>query len=77
MSVASTRRYRLRRAIERGDPRLGLIAGLLISLLCAVAFVKRDLVGIAEALELKALDVAIAEVSAKSAAKKTASKKKA
>lgn len=58
MSVASTRRYRLRRAIERGDPRLGLIAGVLLSLLCAVAFVKRDLVGIADTLELKTLDFA-------------------
>lgn len=58
MNPASTRRYRLRRAIERGDPRLGLIAGFLLSLLCAVAFVKRDLVGVAETLELKTLDFA-------------------
>jgi adenylate cyclase len=53
---AVTRRYRLRRAIERGDPRFGLIVGVLISLLCAVAFVRRDLVGVAETLELKTLD---------------------
>ncbi|HLY11066.1 MAG TPA: CHASE2 domain-containing protein [Planctomycetota bacterium] len=58
MSPASTRRFRVRRAIERGDPRLGLVVGVLIAALAALAFVRRDWVGVAETLELKALDVA-------------------
>ena len=58
MSPASTRRFRVRRAIERGDPRLGLVVGVLLAALSALAFVRRDWVGVAETLELKALDFA-------------------
>ena len=54
MSVASTRRYFLRRAIERGDPRLGMIVGLLLALLCGLA----SSAGVAEPLELRVLDFA-------------------
>jgi adenylate cyclase len=53
---ASTRRYRVRRAIERGDPRLGLVVGIVLAALSALAFVRSDVVGIADTLELKALD---------------------
>jgi class 3 adenylate cyclase len=53
-----TRRYRIRRAIERGDPRLGLIVGVVLASLSAWAFVRRDIVGVADTLELKALDFA-------------------
>jgi adenylate cyclase len=52
-----TRRYRIRRAIERGDPRLGLIVGVLLAALSAWIFVRRDLVTPAERLEQLALDV--------------------
>ncbi|HEV3027982.1 MAG TPA: CHASE2 domain-containing protein, partial [Planctomycetota bacterium] len=58
MSPASTRRFRVRRAIERGDPRLGLVVGVVLAALSALAFVRRDWVGVAETLELKALDFA-------------------
>ncbi len=58
MSPVPTRRYRIRRAIERGDPRLGLVVGVLLAALSATAFVRRDWVGVAETLELKALDFA-------------------
>jgi class 3 adenylate cyclase len=58
VSPVPTRRYRIRRAIERGDPRLGLVVGVLLAALSATAFVRRDWVGIAETLELKALDFA-------------------
>lgn len=58
MSPVSTRRFKLRRAVERGDPRLGLVVGVLIAVLAALAFARRDKVGIAETLELKALDFA-------------------
>lgn len=54
----STRRYRLRRAIERGDPRLGMIVGVVLAVLSAGLFVRRDLVGAAETLEVKTLDFA-------------------
>jgi CHASE2 domain-containing sensor protein len=54
VSVASTRRYRLRRAIERGDPRLGLVVGLVLSLLWAAV----SSAGFFEPLELRALDFA-------------------
>jgi len=53
-----TRRYRLRRAIERGDPRLGLVVGVLLAALSATAFARRDWVGMADAMELKTLDFA-------------------
>lgn len=56
MTPVSTRRYRLRRAIERGDPRLGLVVGVLLAALSSLVFVRRD--GLAETLELKALDFA-------------------
>jgi adenylate cyclase len=56
VTPASTRRFKLRRAIERGDPRLGLVVGVFIAALAALAFVRRDWVGITEILELKALD---------------------
>ena len=57
-NAVSTRRYRLRRAIERGDPRLGMIVGVLLAAASAWIFVRRDLVGAAETLEVKTLDVA-------------------
>lgn len=56
MTPVSTRRYKIRRAIERGDPRLGLVVGVILAALSATAFARRDWVGIAETLELKALD---------------------
>jgi class 3 adenylate cyclase len=57
VSSALTRRFRLRRAIERGDPRLGMIVGVLIAAISALVFVRRDLVTPAERLEHLALDV--------------------
>jgi adenylate cyclase len=54
---ALTRRFRLRRAIERGDPRLGLIVGVFLAAVSALVFVRRDLVPPAERLENLALDV--------------------
>jgi len=58
VSPVSTRRFKLRRAVERGDPRLGLVVGVILAALTATAFVRRDWVGVAETLELKALDFA-------------------
>jgi adenylate cyclase len=54
---ALTRRFRLRRAIERGDPRLGMIVGLVLATFSAIVFVRRDLVTPVERLEQLALDV--------------------
>lgn len=56
--VFSTRRFNLRRAVERGDPRLGLVVGVVLASLSALAFARPDKVGVAETLELKALDFA-------------------
>lgn len=49
-------RQRFARAVERGDPRLGLFAGIAISVLVAFAFVRPEVLVLPQRLELTVLD---------------------
>ncbi|HYE97379.1 MAG TPA: CHASE2 domain-containing protein, partial [Planctomycetota bacterium] len=58
MKPTTLRRHGFRRAIERGDPRLGLFAGAAAALLAAALFAAPDRIGVVDRLELAALDLA-------------------
>jgi class 3 adenylate cyclase len=51
-------KHRLRRAVERGDPRFVLAVGVLVSLAVALAFAARERITPTSRLELLALDLA-------------------
>jgi adenylate cyclase len=53
----TVRRHRFRRAVERGDPRLGLFVGAAASLVVAVIFARPEWIGLVHRLELAALDL--------------------
>ncbi len=56
MSRTAAFRQRFARAVERGDPRLGLFVGAAITVLVALAFLRPEVLVIPQRLELTVLD---------------------